>query len=107
MDPSQYAGPVRDDRSNWQAVIGPILVILAGLWAVKNTFTFHMGADAGYEVGYRLPALVLACLAVGVCVLGIRRARSTGRGEVLAIVGTTFGSIGIGFMLLDIVSVAS
>lgn len=97
-----YPAPIPDNRSNWPSIIGPILVILSGLWAFNNLFEVSMAADVGYKVGYRLPALLLACLAVGLCILGIRRSHSTGRGEVPAIVGVTFGSLVIVFALLEI-----
>lgn len=102
LSQTRYAGPVHDNRSNWPAVTGFIFVILSGLWALQNFSTVLVNADLGYRVGYRMPVLVLACVAVGLCILGIGRARSTGKGQALAITGVVLGSLVIAFALLAV-----
>lgn len=102
LDQVPYAGPLHEDRPNWQAFTGLILVMLSGTWVWKNAFTINIYTDVGYVVGYRLPALGLACLAVGLCAKGIGRAHSTDRGQVSAIIGATLGGFVIAFALLDI-----
>ncbi|MFC3960802.1 hypothetical protein [Nocardia jiangsuensis] len=93
-------------RSNRRAVVALVCGGLAFLLAGNNAVTpLPIDASLSYALSFYFAPLPLIGIAIAAGYSGSIRARSTGRGQVPAVIGLSLGLVALGFVALSMITV--